>query len=434
MESVNGKDQYKLSRILHVIEAALEYFIALGVSTTYLPVLGSAMGLSEGLIALVEAFVSLGCGFQIFAIFLTKKKKVKPTVTVMHIISQIFFALIWFVPLFRASDEAKIALFVVLLLSAHIIHNVINAPKINWYMSLVEDNKRGRFTAIKEIASLISGMIFSALYGALVDYFERRGEIKLAFILCGSILLFIMLSHTLTLVFSKEKPLDEEEKLEHQKPLMVQLGHIVKDKALLKVIAIPALWNIVAYSCTPFYALYQRNVMGLTTGVISIIVAVCSVIRALFSQPMGRYADKHSFSKMLSVCFVIFIGSLVFNLFSGFMIGGILSVISVCGFWVCYYISLAGINSGVMNIIYDYVDKDKQMVALAFKSSVAGIIGFLTTLAFTPIVKWIDNLNLTLFGYNIYAQQILALFGILLTVFIIIYNREVVRKQKRNVT
>ena len=171
--------------------------------------------------------------------------------------------------------------------------------------------------------------------------------------------------------------------------------------------------------------------MLLNTGVISIIVAVCSIIRAIFSTPFGNYADKKSFSKLLNVCFIIFIIALSFNLASGFMIGDVSSIIAVCGYYVFFYISMAGINSGIMNIIFDYVDKDKQMVALAFKSSVAGIVGFVTTLAFAPIVDFINGLDIVLFGYKIYAQQILAVFGILVTLFIIFYNNKVVGKQKR---
>ena len=434
MERTIVNDEYKFSRILYIIEAALEYFIALGVSVTYLPVLGEAIGLSEGLIAIVESFVSLGCGFQIFAIFLVKQKRVKPIVTIMHVISQVFFALIWFVPLFRFSLRAKVTLFMVLFLVAHVIHNIINAPKTNWYMSLVDENERGKFTAVKEIVSLIGGMIFTALYGALVDYFEQKGEETTAFILCGGVILFIMISHTLTLIFSKEKPQTEKENLEHEKPLKEQLAHIVKDKTLISVIVIPVLWSIINSMTTPFYAVYQRNVMGLTTGVISIIVAVCSVIRAVFSTPFGRYADKYSFSKMLNICFIITIVSLVFNLFSGFMIGEVTSVIIVSAFWVCNYISMAGINSGVMNIIYDYVDKDKQMVALAFKASIAGVVGFLTTLAFTPFVNFINGLDIVIFGYKIYAQQILSLIAIAITTFLIIYNKRIAERKSKSVT
>ncbi|MBR5192324.1 MAG: MFS transporter [Clostridia bacterium] len=431
MGNIVEKDRYAFSRILYIIEASLEYFISLGVSFTYLPILGKAIGLSDGLIAIVEAFTSLGCSFQIFAIFLVKKKRVKPTVTIMHVISQTFFALVWFVPLFRFSKKAKIVLFVVLLILAHAIHNFINAPKINWYMSLVEDGKKGRFTATKEMVSLIGGMLFTFLYGAMINHFEAKGQSIMVFILCGGVLLFITLSHTLTLIFSKEKPIRKSEDDEKGKPLGVQLKNIIKDKTLLKVMIIPVLWNVVQYSITPFYAIYQRDVMLLNTGVISIITAVASIIRAVFSIPFGKYADKNSFSKMLNVCFSINIVALTFNLFSGFMIGGVLSIIAVCGYYFFYYTAMAGINSGVMNIIFDYVDNDKQMVALAFKSSVAGIVGFLTTVAFAPIVDFINSLKITLFNTQIYAQQILAVLGILLTLFIIIYNNKVVAKQKK---
>ena len=68
MENIRVKDEYKLSRILYIIEASLEYFISIGISLTYLPVLGAALGMEGSLIAIIESFVSLGASFQIFAV------------------------------------------------------------------------------------------------------------------------------------------------------------------------------------------------------------------------------------------------------------------------------------------------------------------------------------------------------------------------------
>ncbi len=430
MAKTIDKDKYKLSRILYIIEALLEYFIALAVSVTYLPVLGKAIGISEELIAIVEGFVSLGCGFQIFAILLVKQKRVKPIVTIMHIISQICFALIWLVPIFSFSKKTKVVLFMLIMFIAHATHNVINSPKTNWFMALVYDKKRGNFTAIKEIVSLIGGMIFTIVYGGLISYFEGRGEETTAFILCGIIIFFIMVMHTLTLVFSKEKPHEQRENDKHEESLKEQLTYIVKDKTLKRVIVIPIVWAIINAITVPFYAIYQRSTMGLNTGVISIIVACCSIIRAVFSTPFGRYADKHSFSKMLNICFIITIVSLIFEVVSGFMIGKISSIIIVSAFWVCNYISMAGINSGVMNIIYDYVDKDKQMVALAFKASIAGIVSFLTILLFTPFTQYLNGVDIFIFGYKIYAQQILGVIAIGITIFLIFYNKKISQEKK----
>jgi NitT/TauT family transport system substrate-binding protein len=42
-------------------------------------------------------------------------------------------------------------------------------------MGLVDDRERGKFTAIKEMVSLLSGMIFTLVMGRIVDYFEENG-------------------------------------------------------------------------------------------------------------------------------------------------------------------------------------------------------------------------------------------------------------------
>ena len=97
--------------------------------------------------------------------------------------------------------EIKTIIFVIMLLGAHIINNVVNAPKINWYMTLVDNNKRGRFTANKEMFSLISGMAFSYALGAVMDYFEASNNIRTAFILCGIGVFVLMILHSLTLIF-----------------------------------------------------------------------------------------------------------------------------------------------------------------------------------------------------------------------------------------
>jgi hypothetical protein len=47
------------------------------------------------------------------------------------------------VPFFKFSKTAKTILFIAFLLMGQIIHNIVNAPKTNWFMSLV-DKKRER--------------------------------------------------------------------------------------------------------------------------------------------------------------------------------------------------------------------------------------------------------------------------------------------------
>ena len=289
------KDVYKFSRLMYIIEAALEYFVSLAVGTVYLAKLAEYIGLSDSLTGILSSFVSLGCGFQLIAIFLANKRPVKRWVTLLHTVSQALFAMIYLIPVFTFTQTEKTVLFIGSLLVAHIIHNAINPPKINWYMSLVDNDKRGRFTASKEIVSLISGMAFSYGLGAIMDHFEALGDIRTAFIICGIGVFGLTVLHSITLLVSQEKPVRVEERRES---VGASLKNLFKNKDLFKIILISVIWNVANYATTPFMGTYQTKELAFTMTFATVIAMVGSLLRALFSQPMGKFADKYSFSKL----------------------------------------------------------------------------------------------------------------------------------------
>lgn len=417
------KDPYKSSRLLYIIEAALEYFIAIAVGTVYLAKITKQIGLSDSVTGILTSFVSLGCGFQIIAIFLAHKKPVKRWVTVFHVISQLLFSAMYFVPLLPISKAGQTILLIISLLLAQILHNAINSPKINWYMSLVDENKRGRFTANKEIVSLLGGMVFSFALGQVMDYFTESEKINTGFIICGVMLLFLTGLHTLTLVFAKEKPSEKGKGFKFREVIS-----LFKDKTILKVILVFVFWNIASYITTSFMGAYQLNDLGFTTGYSSIIIIVGSLLRAVFSRPIGKFADKFSFCKMLYICFGIEA--------LAFLVASIVAPSNGTYMFVIYYIlycvGCAGVNSSIINLIYDYVDYEKRTSALALVNTASGFAGFFATLAVSPLVEYIQGNGNKLFGFNLYAQQVLALISFVFVVLIIIYLVTVISKLKKH--
>ena len=112
MEGITEQDIYKKSRILYIIEATLEYFIAMAFGEVYICRLTEYLGFNDSLTGILSAFVSLGCGFQLIAIFLQNKRPVKRWVTFLHVVNQLFFALIYLTPFLKISTEVKIVLFI----------------------------------------------------------------------------------------------------------------------------------------------------------------------------------------------------------------------------------------------------------------------------------------------------------------------------------
>ncbi|MBQ4509416.1 MAG: MFS transporter [Clostridia bacterium] len=409
------KDKYALSRVLYIIEAALEYFVSIAVGGVYLAEITKHIGISDAITGIITAFVSLGCGFQIIALFLAHKKPVKKWVTVGHIISQTLFALMYFVPLLNASKTLKTVLLITVLFVAQIIHNVINSPKINWLMGLVDDDKRGNFTANKEIVSLVGGMIFSYGLGAIMDHLASK-----TMFIVGGVILFVLLGlHTLTLVFTKEKKTENV-----QVNVKKSIGELVKNKTLFKIIIVFVIWNVANYATISFSGAYQVNALGFTTTFASVVVIISSLARVIFSKPLGKFADKYSFCKMLYICFGIEAVAFAINIFTVPQNGKILFT----AYSIIHAIGQAGINSAIINLAYDYVSDDQKTGAVALVNTFSGFAGFFTTLALSPLVAYIQNNGNKLFGISMHPQQLLSLFSLVFTIVILIYLFTVISK------
>lgn len=423
MDGKSNNDVYKTSRFLYILEAAFEYFISILVTGAFLAKITSEIGLSDSLTGILSSFVSLGCGFQIVAIFLANKRPVKRWVTLLHSLNQLFFALIYLVPFIQLTPTQKAILFIAFLLLGHIINNIINSPKINWFMSLVDDSKRGRFTATKEMVSLLGGMVFSFIMGSVMDHFELVGNTNGTFIVCGISVFVLMLMHSATLIFSKEKTTEEKEKT----PTKQLLKEFIKDKNLFKVIIISVIWNIANYSATPFYGSYQIKELGFSMTFVSILSVAYALVRAGFSRPMGLFADKTSFVKMLNVCFLIKMCAFAISIFTVPANGKVLYTI----YYMLTAIAMAGINSATINLIYDYVGKEKRIGALALNNTFGGFAGFFTTLAISPLVTYIQANGNKFLGISVYAQQVVSVIAVIMLAFVLLYINLVVKKIKK---
>jgi Na+/melibiose symporter-like transporter len=328
----------------------------------------------------------------------------------------------YFVPLLPISREWQIAILVASLLLAQILHNAINSPKINWYMSLVDEDKRGRFTANKEIVSLLGGMVFSYLLGSLMSNFDGE-KANTGFVMCGVIILFLTGLHTLTLVFAKEKPSGETKKTN-----LKEIFSLFKDKTILKVVLVFVLWNVGSYITTSYMGAYQVNDLGFDTAFASVIIIVGSTARAIVSRPIGRFADKFSFCKMLYICFGIEFLAFVSAVFITPSNGSYMYFV----YYILYSVGCAGVNSAIINLIYDYVDTDKRTGALALVNTAAGFAGFFATLAVSPLVDYIQGKGNMIFGMEMHAQQLLAAISAVAIVGILIYLVLVISKLKKH--
>lgn len=406
----------------NIIQAAVKYFISILVGTTYLARLCLDIGISDSITGVLNAFISLGFGFQFFALFISGRTGgSKRIVTLLAVVNQAAFSFLYLIPVFDIPKNAKTAIFVVLLLLAEVVKNIAFPLQSTWFISLVDDKKRGVFIAKKEIISLISGMIVSMIMGRVIDSFEAKGELRTAFIIGGITLFALTAIHTALLIMIKEKPQDKQAKPPKVK---LMLKDTFSDKNLLLLIPLFIFWNMAVYSTVPFYATYQINELGFTMTFVAVQAIVYAVTRSLISIPIGKLADKYSFTTMLTVCYSLAAMGYVPAVFMKPGNGHLLYTL----YHALYAMSMAGINGGSSNLVYDYVPYSRRTGSLAVKNTFAGFAGFLTTLAFSPLIDKIQKANNTFMGMeNVYAQQVVSVFGLVMVLVCIAYLNIVIK-------
>ena len=131
----------------------------------------------------------------------------------------------------------------------------------------------------------------------------------------------------------------------------------------------------------------------------------------------GRYADKHSFSRMVIVGFVIVGVSFLVNIFTVPANGKIFYTIHHC----LYALAMGSIGTGMSNLIYDQVKGDARRDALAISSSLSGVAGFVTTCLMSPVVALIQKNGNRLLGISMYPAQFVSAIAFVLTLLLVLY-------------
>ena len=398
-------DKHRRTRILYILQADFEYFISLLVAGSFLAAVTAQLGISDSLTGVISAIISLGQAFQLLSIFI--RKNIKREVVLFSAMNQLVFMCLYVIPLTGLPPGWKTALFIGAVTLAYFLYNIVHPKKIDWFMSLVEDGSRGRYTSVKEMVSLLTGMVFSYVMGSMSDYYRSIGQIRKSFAICAGVIFVLTVLHTLTMVLAAEK--EEREGVSSGTGRGGRFG-IIRDRNVLRVTAVLVIWHAANYVAVPFYGSYQIKELGFGLKYVSILGILYSSVRILFSFVWGAYADRRSFARMMRACMAVAAVGCLINVFTVPENGKLFFTT----YYVCYAIAMAGIGNAAMNVVFDYVDASKRADALAVTQVVAGICGFATTLLASPLVTYVqDNGNMFL-GMHVYAQQILSLLSCVL--------------------
>lgn len=415
MQQAYDEKVLKRGRMLYILYAAVEYLIALAVSGSFLAKLTTEIGMSDGLTGVISAVATLGGLFQLLSMFI-RRSRVKKLTIALTAANQLLFIFLYLIPRLAMGQKVSTGLFALVIVMAYLLMNISTPKKTTWMMTLVDDRKRGVFTAYKEMFSLVMGMGFSFGMGALFDHLEGNGRLQTAFGLMGAVMVVCMLLCVLCMVFMVEKPLPETAA---HKPISQAVKDLLKNEQLRKVAIVYIIYFVTLNASTPFFGTYQLNELGFSLKLISVLGILASIARIIVSPLWGRYADRKSFAAMLEKAYMA--------LGAAFLCAALANPTNGKVLFAMYYIfngvASGGINSGMLNLVLDCAKPEERADALAICQTISGLTGFAATLLFSAVVTTLQNGGNQLFGFTVYAQQALSAVSLAATVGMIAYIR-----------
>lgn len=415
---------YSRSRKAYTLECAFEYFVAILLSGEFLAVLFSRMGFTDSQVGIISSLISLAFLFSLASVFVIDKiTNIKKTAIIFHISSQMFFMAIYLLPLLPLTESARKLLSVLCIVIGYFGNYFVTSMIYKWGNSFVEPTKRARFSANKEIISLISGMAVSIIIGAVMDMFYAADDFaSICIFVAVSILIFSICNFICFLLMKNEKKtaVSQKEKIKFKSVLTDTFGV----KGFRAVLFADCIWKCAVYTTIGFLGTYKTGELAYTLTLVQIINVAGCLARATLSRSFGRYSDKYSFAKGFSLAIAIAAVAFLCCSFTMPSTGYL-----IIAFSILYNVCQAGTAANLNNAVYSYVDSEYFVQASAFKNSISGVFGFLASLIASRLLSAIQNNGNTVLGMKIYGQQLLAFISFLICILLFVYSKFYLEKQ-----
>ena len=426
-QNIYNSKEFKRSRTAYTSQAAIEYFISILAADAFLANLLTRIGISDALTGIISSFISLAFVIQLFTIFIEKKVKNVPMyVIVLDTVSSMLFLMMYTVPFIRVGTLLKSVLVTAFILFAYITKYLESSVYFKWANSFVAPNKRGEFSAIKEIISLLGGIVFSFVIGKIVDAYNAANDINGSFVFLTIVMLVLNIANLISfLMISRRNVADESEEVHGDTPIKEIFKNTLGNKSFLKVMLMTVLWFMGRYVVVGFLGTYKTKELMISVGTVQVINIAANLARAAVSVPMGKFSDKKSFAMGMSLGYLIEFFAFLTLIFTTPSTRWL-----IVGYTVLYNVGFAALNANSFNIVYSYVDMKYIVPAMAINNSVGGLCGFLASLVASKLISGIQANGNTFLGFNIYGQQVLGIIATVLTLIALLYTYFIIGKEK----
>ena len=248
--------EYKRSRGAYKTQCTIEYFVSLLVTDAFLAKLLSSIGISDMVIGIISSFITLAFVIQFLSIYLVKLKvSTKKLVILFDTISIFFFMFLYVIPFLPIGKAQKTILVVLSVIAAYAGKYLIYSICFKWANSFVDPKHRAEYSAVKEMISLFSGMVFTLVIGYIIDKYEAIGNLSGGFLFIAASMLILNISNFICLCMIKKEEAPEDSTI----PLKDVFKNTIVNNNFRSIIILTVLWDVARYFTIGFIGIFKTK-------------------------------------------------------------------------------------------------------------------------------------------------------------------------------
>lgn len=422
-------NSHKKSQDYYIVQLLFATMFGILTGGIFLPGFAVSLGASDqtiGFIGLIPSVVGI---FMVFSGFILERfRNRKQLVIRLNIIAKLFICSIVLVPVV-VPKPLQMAVTIFILMIGYTLQ-AFNGVAINiWFMSVVPDNIRGRYFAVRQTAALVISALLPIIAGLLMDHI---GNQYIGFVILYILAIFALLGENKAYKEIEEPEVQTAAKKDI-KLLDVWTVPIKNKEFLGYTFTLAILYILIFISCT-FTSVYMLRYLKLSYTFITAMGIFNAVMQMLFYRFWGRIADQYGHEYVMHAGIWFMVGEL--TIWAIMPKSAVLFLLPVANLFSA--IGNSGFAMGVFNRRF-------AIIPQTGRSLYEGFFGTLTGLAIliSPFIGgWMRNRISTIsfvhqhipFGEFRVMYAITVLGIICLQVFRILRNRRKTKQIKEVIT
>ena len=376
------------------------------------------LGAGEQYCAIIGAIPQLGSILMMFSPYLFERlKHRKLLICLSCFLFRFSVSSVIFIPYLISGRAHRLTAIMILYTFGFLAAGFVTPGLSHWTLSVAPEKNRGRFLAVKDIASMSCISIVSIITGRMLDYFKVANKSMIGFsIMFGTALLlscidFILLSHI-------EEPLIQRE------PVKLSLWQLIKtpllDTKYNKMILFLVIWSFAVQFSISFIPIFMLSSLKLSYTFISSISVAGNVLGMITTYLWGHLADRTSWVHLLKING--FIIALCYLGWSFVTPGNAMILVLIL------QIAMTCCNGAFMmasaNLQFNLSPVTGKTAYLGVTSAVSYVISFLGAILGSTLYRSLKEVKINLLQHYVSNIQVLFLItGIMLmTALLVIYK------------